>query len=140
MPQTDSIKEHIQTQISRYCDAITHAEDLSLAEQVWHTDDRASLIFPLGEILTWQNICTDFFGKVMTGMFSQRKLHQTSQAVIEVLDDNTVIALFDWKFEAVRREDGQSITTQGRETQVYQKDPQGLFKIIHVHYSQLPAA
>jgi ketosteroid isomerase-like protein len=44
---------------------------------------------------------------------------------------------FYWDFVAKFRKDGSSITTHGRETQVYRRTPEG-WRLVHVHYSGMP--
>lgn len=46
-------------------------------------------------------------------------------------------AEFYWDFNAKFRKDGSSITTHGRETQVYWKTQDG-WRLVHVHYSGMP--
>ena len=89
-----------------YRQSIDNAEDLSLAEKVWETDSSVSMIFPLGQAQGWDNVRESF-------------------AIVE----------FDWEFHARKREDGSSVNTKGRESQVYEKKD-GAWRLVHVHYSQ----
>ncbi|HCA3632219.1 TPA: DUF3225 domain-containing protein, partial [Salmonella enterica subsp. enterica serovar Choleraesuis] len=45
------------------------------------------------------------------------------------------VAEFDWHFTAVRRDNGQTQHTTGRESQVWAKIPNTGWRIVHVHYS-----
>ncbi len=48
---------------------------------------------------------------------------------------NAAVAEFDWHFTAVRRDNGQTQHTTGRESQVWAKIPNTGWRIVHVHYS-----
>lgn len=47
----DKINQIIDT----YVQSIDKADDTSIAEKVWLLDNRASLIFPLGKEIGWNN-------------------------------------------------------------------------------------
>lgn len=49
--------------------------------------------------------------------------------------ESFAIVEFDWEFHARKREDGSSVNTKGRESQVYEKKD-GAWRLVHVHYSQ----
>ena len=108
-----------------YRQSIDNAEDLSLAEKVWETDSSVSMIFPLGQAQGWDNVRDTFYDKVLTVVGTPRIIVRESFAIVE----------FDWEFHARKREDGSSVNTKGRESQVYEKKD-GAWRLVHVHYSQ----
>jgi ketosteroid isomerase-like protein len=67
--------------------------------------------------------------------FSERKLSPRDIS-IQMLGDAAVVEFY-WDFVAKFRKDGSSITTHGRETQVYRRTPEG-WRLVHVHYSGMP--
>lgn len=127
----------IRNRIDGYCEAVNMAGEGGTAEKVWLADERASMIFPRGKASGWQDIAETFFRKIMGGAFSDRRLTLLSEPSIQVFD-GFAVAEFDWQFEAVRRSDGLPVTTRGRESQVFMKSGENDWRIVHVHYSQLP--
>ncbi len=124
----------IESVIQRYADSITHY-DLKEAEQIWQTDDRTTYIHPRGNEYGWKAIRDHFYGVTMHDHFVKRQLF-VHDINIQVYGDMAV-SVFYWDFPAVFRSDGTEVTTHGRETQVYNRTPEG-WKIVHVHYSQMP--
>lgn len=117
-----------------YRQSIDQAEDLSLAERVWEKDSSVSMIFPLGQAQGWDNVRDLFYNKVMVGRFDKRELTVVGTPRI-VEREGFAIVEFDWEFHASKREDGASVNTKGRESQVYEKKD-GAWCLVHVHYSQ----
>ena len=109
--------------------------DLSQAAQVWQTDERTTFIHPRGNEYGWEAIKKNFYGKTMHDTFSKRYLH-IHDINVQVYGD-TAVSVFFWDFPAVFRTDDTDVTTHGRETQVYQRTDDG-WKIVHVHYSNMP--
>jgi ketosteroid isomerase-like protein len=71
----------------------------------------------------------------MGANFSERKLAVKDVAIHSYGD--TAWAEFYWDFVARLRKDGTSVTTHGRETQLYRKID-GQWRLVHVHYSGMP--
>lgn len=124
----------IKKVIDQYADSITNY-DLKEAERIWQTDDRTTFIHPRGNEYGWKAIRDHFYGTTMHEHFSKRHLY-VRDISIQVYGDSAV-AVFYWDFPAVFRTDGTEVTTHGRETQVYERTKDG-WKIVHVHYSQMP--
>ena len=124
----------IKSIIQRYADSITHY-NLKEAEQIWQTDDRTTYVHPRGNEYGWKAIRDHFYGVTMHDHFVKRQLF-VHDINIQVYGDMAV-SVFYWDFPAVFRSDGTEVTTHGRETQVYNRTPEG-WKIVHVHYSQMP--
>ncbi|HVH73038.1 MAG TPA: aminopeptidase P N-terminal domain-containing protein, partial [Candidatus Dormibacteraeota bacterium] len=114
--------EEIKSLIAKYTKSVDDA-DTNLASQVWWDSPEASFIHPLGHEHGFEQIKENVYKKLMGGMFSERKLSAHDLAVV-VLGD-AVVATFYWDFVAKFRKDASSITTHGRETQVYYKMPDG---------------
>ena len=54
---------------------------------------------------------------------------------VSVVNDELAIAVFRYRTECIRRENGEAYGIKGLETQVIVKD-QGKWKIRHIHYSK----
>jgi len=120
--------------IARYAKSID-AADITLASQIWWDSPEVSFIHPLGHEHGFDQIKQNVYQRLMGQTFSERKLTPRDIA-IHVYGD-AAWAEFYWDFNAKFRKDGQSITTHGRETQIYRKI-KGSWRIIHVHYSGMP--
>lgn len=71
----------------------------------------------------------------MGNRFAQRRLNIYDISV-KVFGE-TVFAEFYWNFDATFN-DGVSLKTEGRETQVYVRNEESQWVLIHVHYSKMP--
>jgi ketosteroid isomerase-like protein len=121
--------------IAKYAKSID-AADTSLASQVWWDSPEVSFIHPLGHEHGFDQIKANVYTRLMGETFSERKL--TARDITIHVYGDAAWAEFYWDFNAKFRKDGKPITTQGRETQIYRK-VQGHWRIIHVHYSGMPA-
>jgi ketosteroid isomerase-like protein len=122
--------------IARYAKSVDNA-DTNLASQIWWDSPEVSFIHPLGHEHGFDQIKENVYGRLMGETFSERKL-TPRDITIHVFRD-AAWAEFYWDFTAKFRKDGQSITTHGRETQIYRKI-EGSWRILHVHYSGMPAS
>jgi uncharacterized protein (TIGR02246 family) len=129
-----SDEDAIRDLIARYAAAVD-AADPTAAAQVWSHAPEVSFIHPLGEEHGLAQIQQDIYVRLMGGMFSQRHLEPHDIAVH--VYGKAAWAEFLWDFHAVQRKDGSSLTTHGRETQIYRKEKSG-WRIVHVHYSAAP--
>src|SRR5579872_3359776 len=125
----------IRRTIAKYAESID-AADTTLASQIWWDSPEVSFIHPLGHEHGFEQIKANVYTRLMGETFSERKLTPRDIA-IHVYGD-AAWAEFYWDFNAKFRKDGKPITTHGRETQIYRKFPSG-WRIIHVHYSGMPA-
>lgn len=112
--------------------------DLDLAGEVWLQSDRVSFIYPRGRQTGWEAIAENFYGKIMGGLFSKRSLKPRDIAVN--LFGGAAVVEFNWTFDATRRKDEAEVQETGRETQVYHRGGDGRWRLVHIHYSRLPAA
>ena len=133
----DNIIEEIKHLIHKYVISIDKA-DIRLAADIWLDSPKTSFIHPKGHEHGFEEIKKNFYMKTMNDNFSERKLniHDLSIYIYE----NAAIAEFYWNFKAKFRSDGNALETSGRETQVYCKDDQAQWKLVHVHYSGMPVA
>jgi len=125
--------QQLRNVISEYAKSVDTL-DLGLARKVWSSGPEVTLIHPRGTERGLEQVLQNFYGNAM-GTFSKREL-LPDKTEIHVYGD-TGWSEFTWTFHATVKANGQNITTQGRETQVYHKE-NGTWRIVHVHYSGLP--
>jgi Xaa-Pro aminopeptidase len=121
----------IKSQIAKYAKSIDDL-DLDLAAQVWWDSPEVSFIHPLGHDRGFDQIKQDIYQKIMGGLFSERHL-SPRDITVHLYGDSAVVEFY-WDFNAKMKKDGSSITTHGRETQIYERK-QGVWRLVHVHYS-----
>jgi ketosteroid isomerase-like protein len=133
--ETGGDKEQIRSVLQKYAISIDNA-DVSLASEVWSQDPGITFIFPLGTEHGFKQIADHVYVGIMAGMFSKRELI-LHDPIVHVYDD-AAWSEMTWTFHATTK-DGNAVTTEGRETQVYHKE-HGVWRIVLVHYSGPPAA
>ena len=121
----------IKDQIAKYAKSIDEL-DLRLAAQVWEDSPEVSFIHPLGHDHGFEQIKADIYEKIMGGLFSERRL--SPHDIVVHLYGDSAVAEFYWDFTAKMKKDGSTVNTQGRETQVYERE-NGVWRLVHVHYS-----
>ena len=121
--------------IAKYAKSVDDA-DTTLASEIWWDSPEVSFIHALGHEHGFEQIKENVYKRLMGDTFSERKL-TPRDITIHVFGD-AAWAEFYWGFTAKFRKDGRSITTDGRETQIYHK-MQGSWRLIHVHYSGMPS-
>jgi ketosteroid isomerase-like protein len=136
-PATGTEKDiaEVRSLITGYAEAVD-AADTRLAADIWENTADVSFIHPLGHEHGWEAIKTNVYTKMLGETFSERKL-SVKDVVIHVYGDGAW-AEFYWDFLATFRKDGTALISHGRETQVYRKAG-GRWRLVHVHYSGLPA-
>jgi|SRR5579871_2313837 len=120
--------------IARYEKVVDTTDVNELAQLFSHADD-VTFIYPLGGERGFDAIEKHVFEDVMRGMFDHRDL-RIGPAEIHV-DGKAAWAEYHWVFHATARKDGSAVTISGRETQIYRKE-NGIWRIVHVHYSADP--
>jgi ketosteroid isomerase-like protein len=126
--------QSIRDLIARYTRSIDTA-DTTLAAEIWSASPDVSFIHPLGHAHGFDQVKQTVYVQLMGGLFSERKL-SAKDATIHVYGD-AAWAEFYWDFVAKLRKDGSTVTTHGRETQIYHKE-QDRWRLVHVHYSGMP--
>ena len=135
-PPDTADREQIRSLISKYAQSIDSA-DVNLAAEIWLNSPDVSFIHPLGHERGFAEIKKNVYQHLMGDTFSERKL-TTHDISVHVYGDSAV-AEFYWDFVAKFRKDGSALTTHGRETQIYHRE-NGDWRLLHVHYSGMPAA
>jgi len=131
-PESDV--QSIRGLIAKYTRSIDTA-DTTLAAEIWSTSPEVSFIHPLGHAHGFDQVKQNVYVQLMGGLFSERKL-SAKDVSIHVYGD-AAWAEFYWDFAAKLRKDGSTVTTHGRETQIYHKE-HDRWRLVHVHYSGMP--
>lgn len=124
----------IQDLIAKYAKSVDDA-DTTLASKVWSDSPDVSFIHPRGHERGWKEVKENVYEKLMGKTFSERKL-TVKDVEVNVFGD-CAVAVFYWEFVAKLRNNGSTLKTRGRETQVYRKGDRG-WSLVHVHYSGMP--
>ncbi len=135
-PSDDAASGRIKNLIAKYAKSVDDA-DTTLGAEIWSDSPDVSFAHPLGHEHGFEQIKQNVYKRLMGETFSERKLniHDVS---VRVYGD-AAWADFYWDFAARFRKDGSTLATHGRETQIYRKE-QGDWRLVHVHYSGMPAA
>ncbi|MEP7364531.1 MAG: DUF4440 domain-containing protein [Acidobacteriota bacterium] len=136
-PDPKADERDLRFLIAQYAASIDNA-DTDLAAEIWHTFPSASFIHPMGYEHGWSDISYNIYRKLMREQFSERKL--TTRDLILHLNGDSAWSEFNWNFRAKLKSTGAVIETNGRETQIYQRDPMRRWRLHHVHYSAMPPA
>jgi Xaa-Pro aminopeptidase len=134
-PDSNGDTAEIRALIEKYTKSIGDA-DTALGSEIWSVSPDVSFIHPRGEAHGWDEIKRSVYEDLMGGLFTQRDL-QVRDVLIRVYGD-AAWAEFNWHFTAKWRSDGSAVTTDGRETQIYRRGPDGRWRLVHVHYSGPP--
>jgi ketosteroid isomerase-like protein len=134
-PVPSSDEAAIRQLIAAYARSVDTV-DTALAATIWADIPEISFIHPKGHQHGWESIKVGVYEQAMGQTFSERKL--TAKNVVIHCHGDSAFAEFYWDFEAKLRKDGSPVTTHGRETQVYWR-LQGAWRLVHVHYSGMPA-
>jgi len=127
-------RQVIERIIAKYARSID-AADTALAAEIWSQSPDVSFIHPQGYERGFGQIKQNIYIRAMGNLFSERKLNIKDISVHAYPD--SAWAEFSWDFAAKLKTDGSTITTKGRETQIYRKE-QGAWRLVHVHYSGVP--
>ncbi|MGV0780020.1 YybH family protein [Mycolicibacterium peregrinum] len=112
------------------------AADSESGKELWETSERVSFIHPRGHEYGWDEVAKNFYGITMGATFSQRALRLDGEPRITVYNDAAVIE-FEWTFVALRVDNGETLRSVGRESQVFIRAEED-WKLVHVHYSGPP--
>ena len=133
--QTENDLSAIEQVLEDYFTSINDA-DTSLAASFWLTSPEVSFIHPRGHEKGWEEIKSGIYEMFGT-RFSTRDLKGFDEN-IQIFGDMAVVEFY-WIFDAVFIGDNPvPMQSRGRETQVMKKVGD-IWKIVHVHYSGMPA-
>ena len=131
----DEVQEEILCKISQYAKSIDET-DLNLASDLWINSDEVTFIHPRGHEHGFEEIKQNFYIETMRKKFSKRKLN-IFDINMQIFKDS-VIAEFYWHFVAQFKNTEEIHETKGRETQVFIKTEDSQWRLVHVHYSNMP--
>lgn len=131
----NNYQNEIKDVIAKYAKSIDEA-DLNMALEIWLNSPEVTFIHPKGYERGFEEVKNNFYIKTMENNFSERRLN-VFDISIQIYGD-TAIAEFYWYFIAKFKEDGAIIETKGRESQVFVKNENSDWKLVHVHYSNMP--
>lgn len=123
----------IERLIDRYVETINQC-DTALVNNIWSHDAKVSFIGPSGYYSTYKEIRDSLVTGLFSTYFIERNL-QKDELKISV-NGNAAWSEFSWTFNA-KRTDGSAHRTRGRETQIFEKDNDGMWRLIHIHYSAI---
>ena len=126
--ETKKIKGLLET----YKISINQA-DSTLGKKIFMTTSEINFIHPRGHEKGWEGIKKGIY-EMFGATFSRRDLKSNNET-ITIYNDMAILEFY-WVFDATFN-DGKPIQTNGRETQVLKKI-KGEWKIVHVHYSNMP--
>ncbi len=126
--------QKIKELLAKYAKSIDEAST-TLAAEVWSQSSEVSFIHPRGNEHGWEEI-KNFWVQAMGETFSERKI-DIFDVTINVYD-RTAVAVFNWHFAATFRKDGSPWEAYGRETDVFCKNDQNEWAMVHGHYSRKP--
>lgn len=118
--------------VERYAASI-NAADTVMARSLWADTPELSFIHPRGTAYGWTGVLGVY--RMFGAQFSQRNL-QPRNVTAQAYGDVAWLT-FEWVFDAVFRENGAPMQSQGRETQVLRK-VDGEWRLVHIHYSGPP--
>jgi len=131
--KADSIA--IREVLSSYTQSIDNADSV-LGSKLFSHSPEVSFIHPRGHEKGWPQIEESIY-KFFGDTFSSRDL-KASAIKITVYGDTAWLEFY-WVFDATFKQDNSPLQTKGRETQILRKSD-GVWKIVHVHYSGMPVA
>lgn len=131
----NEVKDNIKEIVTKYAKSIDEA-NLTLASEIWLDSQEVSFIHPRGHEKGFEEIKKNFYVGTMGELFSERRLNVFDVNIKDYGD--TAIAEFYWYFIAKFKQDGTILETKGRESQVFIKKDELEWKLIHIHYSNMP--
>jgi ketosteroid isomerase-like protein len=129
----DTDRKNVELTLEKYVQSVKTA-DLALAAEVWSHAADIVVVTPFGRFQGWDSVRENLYVNFLQKGFSARNL-QPGNVAIRIAGD-TAWAVFDWTFTG-QTADGQTITSQGWESHVYQRTRNG-WAIVALHYSVPP--
>jgi ketosteroid isomerase-like protein len=126
----DRDRKNVQVLLEKYIQSVKTA-DAALAAEIWSHAADIVVVTPFGRFEGWDSVRENIYVNFLQKAFSERNL-QPSNVAVRVAGD-TAWSVFDWTFTG-KAPDGQTITSKGWESHVYQRTPAG-WTIVALHYS-----
>ncbi len=126
-------REQILKVVEDYILTIGDADEKRF-DSLWETTEESTFIAPSGQYNGYESIKRDFLFGVMEKNLTKREL-KAKDIAIRVMGDIAVV-IFYWEIHAFQKETGAPHVSQGKETQVLRKSPDG-WKLTHIHYSSV---
>lgn len=125
----------IEQVIDQYVTSI-NACDTALVNRIWSHGDEVSFIAPSGYYATYQAIRDQLVVELFGTNFTQRELKKDSLKIS--VNGDSAWSEFSWTFHATKL-DGTPHDTKGRETQIFERSADGVWRLVHIHYSAVRA-
>lgn len=125
----------IEQVIDQYVTSI-NACDTALVNRIWSHGDEVSFIAPSGYYATYQAIRDQLVVGLFGTNFTQRELKKDSLKIS--VNGDSAWSEFSWTFHATKL-DGTPHDTKGRETQIFERSADGVWRLVHIHYSAVRA-
>ena len=129
----DADRQSVQLVFDKYVQSVKTA-DVALAAEIWSHAADIVVVTPFGRFEGWDGVRENLYVNFLQKAFTERSL-QPSNVAIRVAGD-TAWSVFDWTFTG-KFPDGQTITSKGWESHVYQRTRSG-WAIVALHYSVPP--
>lgn len=125
--------QQVRKGIEAYCRAV-HTQEAEDFLPIMAEGNENVLISPGGCYMGTEAILSDFLQGGIRRGFAKIDLIADSVELRPVGED-TIVALFAYHTECIRRDDGSEFGISGLETQVWVRQSSG-WKLTHVHYSK----
>ncbi|WP_448044291.1 hypothetical protein [Bradyrhizobium liaoningense] len=106
------------TYIDVYLQSID-AADADMATKVWSTTPQVSFIHPLGHERGWDQIKTNFYGKVLEGRLKDRHLKLVGDPAIHVCGKSAIVEFY-WELRRHYKGKRRACARRWQETRVYE--------------------
>lgn len=133
-PENASDNLGIEKALDDYVTSVNKMDTI-LASKTWAINDSISFIHPRGHEKGWHEVKNNFYIKTISDNFKEAKLQIHDVAIRNY--ENFAFVEFYWTFNGTFRDGSVDMTTMGRESQVLKKENES-WKILHVHYSNMP--
>lgn len=130
-PSIDDEKMAIEQIIEQYIASINTC-DTSIVNKIWSHQHPATFIAPSGFYPSFEAIRDSLVLGIFDARFTCRNLQKEDLRIF--VDGNSAWSQFSWSFDAVTRE-GERHQTHGLETQIFSKESDGSWRLVHIHYS-----
>lgn len=124
-------RDAIEKVIDLYCESINTC-DTTICSRIWSHADNVSFIAPSGYYQSYEDIRDSLVTGLFGRHFTERRLMKEHLKIS--INGNNAWSEFRWQFNATRN-DGTAHNTKGNETQIFEKDNDGQWRLVHIHYS-----